>query len=110
MSRSSRTSNTSRNTRNTDSNTVSDTDVTTTTRRDRPVAINRVTASPTGERRVSDSRKLRYFTFQFNRDEVTRGRGSNSVRITDRTSNSTFELSLAEARSLYNLLSEQFSG
>lgn len=110
MSRSTRNT---RTTRNTDSNTIRDTNLTTSTRRNRRNdggATRRVTASPTGDRRVRDSRKLRYFTFQFNRDEVTRGRGSNSVRITDRTSNSTFELSLAEARSLYNLLNEQFNG
>jgi hypothetical protein len=60
-------------------------------------------------RRVSDSRRLRYYTFQYNRDDVTHGRGSNSVRITDRASNGTVELTLQEARSLFNFLQDKFS-
>ncbi len=65
----------------------------------------------TGDRRrESSSRRLRYYTFQYNRDDVTRGRGSNSVRITDRSSNGSLELTLQEARSLYNFLQTQFDG
>jgi hypothetical protein len=73
-------------------------------------AARRLIGSPSRTPRASASRKLRHFTFQFNRDEVTKDRGSNNVRITDRSSNSSIELTLAEARSLYNLLSDQFNG
>jgi hypothetical protein len=60
--------------------------------------------------RVTETRRLRYYTFQYNRDDVAHGRGSNSVRITDRSSNGTVELTLQEARSLYRLLDGHFSG
>jgi len=60
--------------------------------------------------RVTETRRLRYYTFRYNRDGVAHGRGSNSVRITDRASNGTLELTLQEARSLYNLLDSHFSG
>lgn len=72
-------------------------------------AARRLVGSPSRTPRAAASRKLRHFTFQFNRDEVSRDRGSNNVRITDRNSNSSIELTLAEARSLYNLLSDQFN-
>jgi len=65
----------------------------------------------TGDRRrESSSRRLRHYTFQYNRDDIARGRGSNSVRITDRTSNGSVELTLQEARSLYNFLQNQLDG
>lgn len=62
----------------------------------------------TGDRRTSqaDSRRLRYYTFQYSRDDKAHGKGSNSVRITDRTSNGSVELTLQEARSLFNFLNE----
>jgi hypothetical protein len=65
-------------------------------------------ASSSDVRRATDSRRLRYYTFQYNRDDVTHGRGSNSVRITDRASNGTVELTLQEARSLFNFLQDKF--
>ena len=73
-------------------------------------AARRVIGTPDRDLRTTASRKLRHYTFQFSRDEVSRDRGSNNVRITHRDTESSLELTLAEARSLYNLLGEQFNG
>ena len=71
---------------------------------------SRPTAGTGDRRRESSTRSLRYYTFQYNRDDIARGRGSNRVRITDRTSNGSVELTLQEARSLYNFLQSQLDG
>lgn len=68
------------------------------------------TAGTGDRRREASSRELRYYTFQYNRDDKAHGKGSNSVRITDRASNGSLELTLQEARSLYNFLQTQFDG
>jgi pyrroloquinoline quinone (PQQ) biosynthesis protein C len=66
------------------------------------------TVSPktnTETRRATDRRTLKYFNFQYNRDDVSHARGANSVTITDRSSSGdTISLSLQEARSLYDFL------
>ena len=82
----------------------------TTRRSTRPVSSSTPTIGTGDRRRATSSRRLRYYTFQYNRDDVTHGRGSNSVRITDRSYNGSVELTLQEARSLYNFLQNQFDG
>lgn len=59
-------------------------------------------------RRATDKRTLKYFNFEFNRDEVSHARGANSVTITDRSNiGNSISLSLQEARSLYDFLTSQ---
>lgn len=53
-------------------------------------------------------RNLKYFTFQYSRDDVSHTRNANSVTIIDRLNNGTsVSLSLQEAKSLYDFLATQ---
>jgi hypothetical protein len=62
------------------------------------------------DRRSSDKRTLKYFNFEYNRDDVSHARGANSVTITDRSNvGNSVSLSLQEARSLYAFLASQLS-
>jgi len=66
------------------------------------------TARTTRPVRASDKRTLKYFNFQYNRDDVSHARGANSVTITDRSNvGNSVSLSLQEARSLYDFLASQ---
>lgn len=61
-------------------------------------------------RRATDKRTLKYFNFEYNRDDVSHARGANSVTITDRSNvGNSVSLSLQEARSLYAFLASQLS-
>jgi hypothetical protein len=76
------------------------------TRTTRKTSTRRTTtARTTRPTRASDKRTLKYFNFQYNRDDVSHTRGANSVTITDRSnSGDVVSLSLQEARSLYDFL------
>jgi hypothetical protein len=77
-----------------------------TTRSTRTVSSSAVPTARTETRRATDRRTLKYFNFQYNRDDVSHARGANSVTITDRSSSGdTISLSLQEARSLFDFLS-----
>jgi hypothetical protein len=61
-------------------------------------------------RRATDKRTLKYFNFEYNRDDVSHARGANSVTITDRSNiGNSVSLSLQEARSLLDFLGSQLS-
>ena len=90
-------------------NTGSTTSRSTRTRADR-VAATVVPTVKTDVRRATDKRTLKYFNFEFNRDEVSHARGANSVTITDRSNiGNSVSLSLQEARSLLDFLGSQLS-
>jgi hypothetical protein len=80
-----------------------------TTRTTRKAPARRTTtARTTRPTRASDKRTLKYFNFQYNRDDVSHARGANSVTITDRSNvGNSVSLSLQEARSLYDFLASQ---
>lgn len=68
------------------------------------------TARTTRPVRASGKRTLKYFNFQYNRDDVSHARGANSVTITDRSNvGNSVSLTLQEALSLYNFLGSQIS-
>ena len=72
----------------------------------RPTRVDDASRSET--RRATDRRTLKYFNFQYNRDDVSHARGANSVTITDRSSvGNTVSLSLQEARALYDFIGSQ---
>jgi len=53
-------------------------------------------------------RNLKYFTFTYNRDDVSHAANANGVVIVDRLNNGTaVSLSLQEAKSLYDFLATQ---
>jgi hypothetical protein len=62
---------------------------------------------PKADRPVSRSRRLRYYTFQYFRDDKAHEAGSNSFQIVGE--DASVRLTLQEARSLYNFLDGQFN-
>ena len=80
-----------------------------TTRTTRRTTARRPTvARTTRPSRAADKRTLKYFNFQYNRDDVSHARGANSVTITDRSNvGNTVSLSLQEARALYDFIGSQ---
>jgi pyrroloquinoline quinone (PQQ) biosynthesis protein C len=67
------------------------------------------TRTPTSKPRVSSARRnLKYFTFQYNRDDVSHAANANRVVIAERGNTGTsLNLSLQEAKSLYEFLGSQ---
>lgn len=65
--------------------------------------------TPTSTPRVSNARRnLKYFTFQYNRDDVSHAANANGIVIVDKlNSGTTVSLSLQEAKSLYDFLGSQ---
>ena len=59
--------------------------------------------------RVSTTRRnLKYFTFTYNRDDVSHAANANGVVIAEKgNTGSTLSLSLQEAKSLYDFLGSQ---
>ena len=58
--------------------------------------------------RSSARRNLKYFTFQYTRDEVSHAANANRVVIAEKgNTGSTVNLSLQEAKSLYDFLASQ---
>jgi hypothetical protein len=73
-------------------------------------ASKQVPSTRTETRRATDKRTLKYFNFEYNRDDVSHARGANSVTITDRSNiGNSVSLSLQEARSLLDFLGSQLS-
>ena len=67
------------------------------------------TRKRTSTPRVSSARRnLKYFTFQYTRDDVSHTANANRVVIAEKgNSGSTVNLSLQEAKSLYDFLASQ---
>ena len=59
--------------------------------------------------RVSSARRnIKYFTFQYNRDDVSHAANANRVVIAEKgNSGTTVSMSLQEAKSLYDFLGSQ---
>jgi len=59
--------------------------------------------------RVSSARRnLKYFTFQYNRDDVSHAANANRVVIAEKgNTGTTVSMSLQEAKSLYDFLGSQ---
>ena len=79
------------------------------TRTTRKTSTRRTTtARTTRPVKTSGKRTLKYFNFQYNRDDVSHARGANSVTITDRSNiGNSVSLSLQEARALYDFIGSQ---
>jgi hypothetical protein len=70
----------------------------------RSAAVRTSTATP----RATVRRNLKYFTFQYNRDDVSHAANANGVVIVDKLNSGTsVSLSLQEAKSLYDFLASQ---
>jgi hypothetical protein len=80
-----------------------------TTRTTRKTPARRTTTARTTKPvRAADKRTLKYYNFQYNRDDVSHARGANSVTITDRSNiGNSVSLSLQEARALYDFIGSQ---
>jgi len=79
-----------------------------TTRTTRRSPTRRTAARTTRPVRAADKRTLKYYNFQYNRDDVSHARGANSVTITDRSNiGNSVSLSLQEARALYDFIGSQ---
>ena len=59
---------------------------------------------------VRSSRRLKHYTFRFSRNDTAHAAGLNGVWIEAKDGDTSFNLSLQEARSLYNFLSETLDG
>jgi len=67
------------------------------------------TRKRTSTPRVSSARRnIKYFTFQYNRDDVSHAANANRVVIAEKgNSGTTVSMSLQEAKSLYDFLGSQ---
>ena len=67
------------------------------------------TRKRTSTPRVSSARRnLKYFTFQYNRDDVSHAANANRVVIAEKgNTGTTVSMSLQEAKSLYDFLGSQ---
>jgi type II secretory pathway component PulL len=76
------------------------------TRVTRPTVTGKRTRTSTP--RATVRRNLKYFTFQYNRDDVSHAANANGVVIVDKLNSGTsVSLSLQEAKSLYDFLASQ---
>lgn len=79
-----------------------------TTRTTRTSRSTRPSSGSSRTPRTSARRNLKYFTFQYSRDDVSHTRNANNVTIVDRNKGgATVSLSLQEAKSLYDFLGSQ---
>ena len=78
-------------------------------------ATTRVPATPASRNSVPantvrSSRRLRHYKFSYSRNDTAHTAGTNGVWIETRDGDTSLSLSLQEARSLYNFLSETLDG
>jgi hypothetical protein len=83
---------------------------TTASRKTAPVATTTTTSrsggasAPSREAVVHESRDITRYTFEYQRDRVSRRAGSSYFRVEGTTSDEGLEMTLQEAQSLYNFL------